>query len=62
MEIVIFFKYSDVFQLFKENGSKTLCMVEVAAIYCLYSHKTFKALCNTGYKMFDVMVKLAFNS
>lgn len=34
----------DVFQLFKENGSKTLCMVEVAAVHCLYSHKTFNSL------------------
>lgn len=37
-------KNLDVFQLFKENGSKTLCMVEVAAVHCLYSHKTFNSL------------------
>lgn len=44
METNFFLKYSDVFQLFKENGSKTLCMVEVAAVHCLYSHKTLNSL------------------
>lgn len=43
MEIAIFLKYSDVFELLKENDNKTLYMVQVAAVHCLYSHKTFNS-------------------
>lgn len=55
---VFFFKYSVIFQLFKENCRQTQSTVEVAAVSCQLILRLLTAFWNTGYKMFVVMVKL----